>query len=264
MILPSRINTGNHRLNDYLERMRRTVQSNVLNSGPTAFISRNQMGTVVSVPISRAIAASAGSSPSATFPIWKPYASPDEATDHASWWRTILVTQGTVNAQHPIGDGTAGGPYSDDSLIGGLTGDDLEDALDNSSIIIGGEAALTDAVTWHFYLKCTISTALDASVGKVTAVEIFAGVTWWPSYPDQPNGDGTTGAPPATFYIPLYDIRASADPDYTDGPYPAGTLTMPNVWSANSWWLDMVAFGNPTHDEDGNCIYQERMSQGAI
>jgi hypothetical protein len=201
--------------------------------------------------------------------IWTPYASPYEASDHPAWWRTVLITQGTVNAQHPIGDGTAGGPYSDDSevtddIATDADTDTLDDDETNSSIVIGGDDALDAPVTWHFYLKCDISTDLDATEGTVTGVAIYAGDSWWDGYPVQPVGDAATGAPPDSFYIPLYDITASADPDYTSGPYPAGTLTLPTVWSKNSWWVDCVTFGNPSHDEEGNCIYQERMSLGAI
>jgi hypothetical protein len=206
-------------------------------------------GTSLRVKQAPALAQVAGASVASAVGIWQPYVPTDEVSDHPAWWRTVRITQGTVNAQHPGGDGSAN--YSDDTDANPV----------HNSIIIGGAAALAAPVTWHFYLKCTISTALDANEGKVTSVAIYAGTAWWTGYPDQPNGDSSTGAPPAYYYIPLYDITASADPAYTSGPYPAGTLALPGVWSKNDFWVDEVSFGNPACTTDG-WITSKRMSLG--
>jgi hypothetical protein len=250
MDLPPGFNSGNPQLNRWINTLRDYLRATRITESADIRPEELPGGTglrIKQAPTQSAVAAAATAT-NPTIGIWQPYLSPTQVSDHPSWWRTVNITQGTVNAFHPAGAGTAGGPYSDDA----------DSNATHSDIIIDA------AATWHFYLKCTISTALDATEGLVTAVAIYAGTAWWGGYPGQPAGDSSTGAPPAAFYIPLYDITASADQAYTSGPYPAGTLTLPPVWSKNSWWVDEVGFGQPFSNDAGDCIQQQRMTLTAV
>lgn len=200
-------------------------------------IERHATGAVIKLPLRpNSTGGTSGGGVAAGKVIWNPYQhTPDPEDPQTSDWRTVRVSRGLINNIYP--DNT--------------TNPDDPDG-DGADIILGASE------TNHFWFECTVSAAIDETEGTITAVILNNGTIWWSGYPSQPTNPDvlTTGAPANKFYIALYDIITSSDDDKI--------LTFPTTWGDNNWWVDMLTFGNPIFDDDGNCIFMQRMSQGVV
>lgn len=182
--------------------------------------------------------------------IWKPYQyTPvlddpvaEAARDKTADWRTVRITEGTVNNIHPVGVGED--PNEDeaaeDEVLEADEVEDLENYSDDSdTVAVHKNIVLEENVTTHFWIHCTISTAFNAEEGTVTAVKIESGQDWWPHYPDNPAFDSQTLTPSDTFYLELYSITTGVDSPSNDDAY--HLLTLPTEWHKNNFWVDKVS-----------------------
>jgi hypothetical protein len=240
MLLPDPPLPGEDIGGEYLQKIRARQRASFIWCTPGNLVTADSSGQAVTPSPSKLIPQTRSSSSSSA---WQPYQfTPDPENPAASDWRTFRVKAGTVNNQHPIKDGSA-------------TASDDTDATESNRNIV-----LAASTTTRLWLHCTIETTAGGSQGTVTGLTIkFSNSGWWTGYPQQPTGDSATGAPPSAFYIALYSVTTSADSG--DG---SKVLTPPSVWSANSWWVDMVAFGQPTTDTEGNCVVQQRLTLGVV
>jgi len=169
--------------------------------------------------------------------------SAEDNPEDAGWWRTIEIAHGTVNNIGPVGDGEE--DYSDEA----------DTDYDHKLIVLNAGS------TTNVWLECAISDDLDDTEGSVLSCALYVSDSgWWDDYPNEPAGDSDTGAPPDTFYIALYSIETSDDPEYSgSGAYPAGTLTFPTAWDRSNYWVDEVSYGNIQSGSNG-CYTNKRMS----
>jgi len=139
-------------------------------------------------------------------------------------WNEFKIKAGTVNSQNVIGDDS-----------------------DPIPLTITVPAGTTSYKIW---IECVVDVTEGATQGTISDPEIMDGSTGWSGYPDQPLGDGDTGAPPNRFYILIGTVTTGATE--SEGATISQALT-------SSLQVDMVGY-NITCNSTLGFILLKRMS----
>jgi hypothetical protein len=151
---------------------------------------------------------------------WQVFQHPATTPNPTSDWRTVRVRYGSVNNAWPKKDGAD--TFDPDFGNGG----------DDTDIVI--PASTTG---FKIYLKLTLVTADGASQGNVTKSAIVANASGWNGYPQQPEGDWLSGAPPTEMFLLIGECDTTAE---GTGPGDQKLTIRQNLIS--NIWTDMYGF----------------------